>query len=169
MRVGSSAYVDGLSADERGEYQLYLNVDMVASPNAGYFVQGGKGTTCQLGPPGSEPSPRSWSTSWPKPGSPPEIIEFVGDDESPFVEAGIPSAGAENGDEKTITAAQAHAWGGQAGERSTGATTRLATAGQRQPRDIRALPPRPRRRGRPLRHIKRKAPLNIEGTRTHSS
>jgi aminopeptidase S len=27
----------------------------------------------------------------------PEFIEFVGDDESPFIEAGIPVGGAENG------------------------------------------------------------------------
>ena len=46
----------------------------------------------------------------------PEIIKFVGDDESAFVEAGIPSGGAENGDAKKKTAAQASAWGGQAGQ-----------------------------------------------------
>ena len=46
----------------------------------------------------------------------PEIIEFVGDDESAFVEAGIAVGGAENGDAKEKTARQAQAWGGQAGE-----------------------------------------------------
>jgi aminopeptidase S len=44
----------------------------------------------------------------------PEFIEFVGDDESPFIEAGIPVGGAENGDEEEKTATQATAWRGQA-------------------------------------------------------
>ena len=46
----------------------------------------------------------------------PEIIEFVGDDKSPFIEAGIPVGGAENGDATEKTAQQARDWGGQAGE-----------------------------------------------------
>ena len=41
---GSTGYVEGLSADDREKIKLYLNVDMVASPNGGYFVQGGKGS-----------------------------------------------------------------------------------------------------------------------------
>jgi aminopeptidase S len=45
-----------------------------------------------------------------------EIIEFVGDDESPFIEAGIPVGGAENGDAEDKTRKQAEAWGGQAGK-----------------------------------------------------
>ena len=40
---GSSGYLEGLSADDRKKIKLYLNVDMVASPNGGYFVQGGDG------------------------------------------------------------------------------------------------------------------------------
>jgi aminopeptidase S len=46
----------------------------------------------------------------------PELIKFVGNYESPFIEAGIPVGGAENGDEEAKTARQAKAWGGQAGE-----------------------------------------------------
>ena len=38
---GSTGYVEGLSAEDRKKIKLYLNVDMVASPNGGYFVQGG--------------------------------------------------------------------------------------------------------------------------------
>jgi len=41
--LGSTGYVEGLSDGDRQKIQMYLNVDMVASPNAGYFVQGGKG------------------------------------------------------------------------------------------------------------------------------
>lgn len=52
--VGSSGYVKGLSDAERQKILLYLNVDMVASPNGGYFVQGGQGDDrSAAGPEGS--------------------------------------------------------------------------------------------------------------------
>src|SRR4051794_23973106 len=51
---GSDYYVQSLSAAERDQLALYLNLDMLASPNAGYFVQGGEGhRPSQTGPPGS--------------------------------------------------------------------------------------------------------------------
>ena len=115
---GSTGYVESLSADDREKIKLYLNVDMVASPNGGYFVQGGVGSDEETaGPAGfghhrpgaRRPADQAGVTA-------PEIIEFVGDDESPFIEAGIPVGGAENGDAKEKTAQQARAWGGQAGE-----------------------------------------------------
>jgi aminopeptidase S len=46
----------------------------------------------------------------------PEITEFVGDDESAFIDAGIPAGGAENGDAKKKSADHARIWGGRAGE-----------------------------------------------------
>jgi aminopeptidase S len=116
---GSTAYVEGLSADNRGKIKLYLNVDMVASPNGGYFVQGGKGNDPEeAGPPGSATIGRVLADQLTKTGvTDPEIIEFVGDDESAFIEAGIPVGGAENGDAEDKSRRQARAWGGQAGER----------------------------------------------------
>jgi aminopeptidase S len=117
--VGSTAYVEGLSANDRGKIKLYLNVDMVASPNGGYFVQGGEGNDPEeAGPAGSATIGRVLADQLAKTGvTAPEIIEFVGDDESPFIEAGIPVGGAENGDAEDKTRRQAKAWGGQAGER----------------------------------------------------
>ena len=47
----------------------------------------------------------------------PQLIEFVGDDESAFIESGIPVGGAENGDAERKTTGQAKEWGGQARER----------------------------------------------------
>jgi len=116
--VGSTGYVEGLSADDRKKIKLYLNVDMVASPNGGYFVQGGKGNDPEeAGPPGSATIASVLADQLAKTGvTSPEFIEFVGDDESPFIEAGIPVGGAENGDEEKKTAKQAEAWGGQAGQ-----------------------------------------------------
>jgi aminopeptidase S len=116
--MGSTGYVTQLSEDDRNKIKLYLNVDMVASPNGGYFVQGGKGDKAkESGPPGSATVAAVLADQLTKRGvTNPEVIEFVGDDETPFIEAGIPVGGAENGDDEKKTAAQAEAWGGQAGE-----------------------------------------------------
>jgi aminopeptidase S len=116
---GSNGYVRGLSNEDRKKIKLYLNVDMVASKNGGYFVQGGKGRdTDESGPPGSATIARVLADQLVKTGvTKPEIIEFVGDDESAFIDAGIPVGGAENGDAERKTTGQAKAWGGQAGER----------------------------------------------------
>jgi aminopeptidase S len=116
---GSTGYVEGLSAADRQKIKLYLNVDMVASPNGGYFVQGGKGDDPEeAGPAGSASIARVLADQLVKTGvRSPEIIEFVGDDESAFIEAGIPVGGAENGDEDQKMRRQAKDWGGQAGER----------------------------------------------------
>ena len=102
---------------DRKKIKMYLNVDMVASPNGGYFVQGGKGRDEEeAGPPGSATIGRVLADQLVKTGvASPEVIEFVGDDESPFIEAGIPVGGAESGDDEEKTARQAKAWGGQAG------------------------------------------------------
>lgn len=114
---GSTAYVEGLSSGDRNKIKMYLNVDMVASSNGGYFVQGGKGGDEETaGPPGSATIGRVLADQLAKSGVTAEIIEFVGDDETPFIKAGIPVGGAENGDAMQKTAAQASAWGGQAGE-----------------------------------------------------
>lgn len=115
---GSRAYVEGLSRDDRQKIKLYLNVDMVASPNGGYFVQGGKGRDEETaGPAGSATIGRVLADQLVKAGvKDPEFIEFVGDDESPFIDAGIPVGGAENGDAEEKTRGQARAWGGEAGE-----------------------------------------------------
>jgi aminopeptidase S len=115
---GSTGYVDGLSAADRSKIKLYLNVDMVASPNGGYFVQGGKGRGSEAaGPTGSAMIGRVLADQLTKAGvTDPQLIEFVGDDESPFIEAGIPVGGAENGDEERKTAKEAKTWGGQARE-----------------------------------------------------
>jgi aminopeptidase S len=115
---GSAGYLQSLSADDRKKIKLYLNVDMVASPNGGYLVQGGRGSDPEeAGPVGSATIGQVLADQLTRAGvSSPEVIEFVGDDESAFIEAGIPVGGAENGDAKRKTPEQARAWGGQAGQ-----------------------------------------------------
>ena len=126
---GSTGYVEGLSAENRNKIKLYLNVDMVASPNGGYFAQGGKGNGPEeAGPAGSATIGRVLADQLVRTGvTNPEVIEFVGDDESPFIEAGIPVGGAESGDDEEKTARQAKAWAGRPARSMTGATTRRAT------------------------------------------
>ena len=112
---GSTAYVENLPAADRDAIKMYFNVDMIASPNGGYFVQGGKGDDDETaGPAGSATIGQVFADQLTRTGMTPEMIEFVGDDESAFIEAGIPVGGAENGDAKRKTQEQATAWGGQA-------------------------------------------------------
>ena len=67
--VGSSGYLEGLPEADRQKIKLYLNVDMVASPNGGYFVQGGRAVTWRpQAPPARRRSGRSLSISWSRPG-----------------------------------------------------------------------------------------------------
>ncbi|MFD2415796.1 M20/M25/M40 family metallo-hydrolase [Amycolatopsis pigmentata] len=114
---GSGAYVQSLSAQDRAKLMLYLNLDMVASPNAGYFAQGGRGNDkSEAGPPGSATVAGVLADQLAKTGMDAENAEFTGDDEAPFIDANIPSGGAENGDRKDKNPGQAHAWGGQAGQ-----------------------------------------------------
>jgi aminopeptidase S len=114
---GSTGYVTSLSDADRTAIMLYLNVDMVASPNGGYFVQGGTGDdTAATGPPGSATVGDVLADQLASTGVTPQRIKFVGDDETPFVAANIPSAGAENGDRRKKTEEQAQTAGGQADE-----------------------------------------------------
>ncbi|RZT85983.1 aminopeptidase S [Pseudonocardia sediminis] len=113
---GSTGYVRSLSAPEQASIALYLNLDMLASPNGGYFVQGGEGMRrSSSGPSGSETVARVLTEELARTGVTAETIPFTGDDESAFVEADIPVGGAVTGDDETKTAEQARAWGGEPG------------------------------------------------------
>ncbi|GAA5171358.1 hypothetical protein GCM10023321_69790 [Pseudonocardia eucalypti] len=116
--IGSAYYVKNLSGQQRQQILLYMNLDMVASPNAGYFVQGGSGGKKKgAGPPGSSTVARVITEQLTKTGVQVEPMKFAGDsDYDPFVRAGIPSAGPLTGDEKKMTDEQASKWGGESGE-----------------------------------------------------
>ncbi len=115
---GSTHYVEELSEDDRDRIELYLNLDMVASPNAGYLVQGGEGRrSSRSGPAGSAAVARVLVDQLAAAGVTAETTEFKGgSDYVPFAEADIPSAGALTGDSQEKTAEQAARWGGQVGE-----------------------------------------------------
>jgi aminopeptidase S len=113
---GSKHYVETLSRAERSRITLYLNLDMVASPNVAYLVESEGG--CDEGSPsGSTEVGRVLAERLTATGVTPEIIDFNCDtDYLPFLEAGIPSTGAFTGDDEEKTRRQARSWGGQAGE-----------------------------------------------------
>ncbi|HVE96957.1 MAG TPA: M28 family peptidase [Pseudonocardiaceae bacterium] len=115
---GSTDYVEELSEDDRDRIEFYLNLDMVASPNAGYLVQGREGRrSSRSGPAGSAAVAQVLVDQLAVAGVTAETIEFEGgSDYVPFIEAGIPSAGVLTGDNENKTAEQAARWGGQAGE-----------------------------------------------------
>jgi aminopeptidase S len=115
---GSTTYVASLPAADHDDLLMYLNLDMLASPNAGYFVQGGEGRRpSQTGPPGSAEVARVLVDELAAAGVTAEATTFDNaSDYAPFVHAGIPSAGALAGDEDDKSASEARSWGGRAGE-----------------------------------------------------
>jgi aminopeptidase S len=117
--LGSTAYVAGLPTAERQKLKAYLNLDMLGSPNPGYFVQGGVGDgRHEAGPAGSADVAKVLVEQLAVVGVKAENVEFDdGSDFAAFLEAGIPTGGLYAGDKKRKSAAQATLWGGQEGER----------------------------------------------------
>ena len=118
--LGSEAYLAGLSPDQQQDIALYLNFDMVASPNAGYFSYDGDdsdGVGAGPGPSGSaqiEAAFVGYLTD--RRDVPVEGTDFDGrSDYGPFIAAGIPAGGVFTGAEGIKTPEQATKWGGSAG------------------------------------------------------
>lgn len=120
--LGSSDYIAGLDAEGLKDIALYLNFDMVGSPNPGYFTYDGN----QSAPPatdGSVPHVPEGSAGIERmlvayldgTGKPAQDTSFDGrSDYDAFTAAGIPSGGLFSGAEENMTAEQAEIWGGQA-------------------------------------------------------
>ena len=118
-QYGSAAYVAALSPADRQGLKMYLNLDMIASPNGGYFVQGGVGDGVgEAGPPGSADIAKVLVEKLAAAGVTAETKEFDdGSDFTAFLEAGIPTGGLYAGDKKRKSDEQAARWGGQEDER----------------------------------------------------
>jgi Zn-dependent M28 family amino/carboxypeptidase len=118
--LGSSHYVGQLSAAAQQRHALYLNLDMVGSPNFVRFVYDGDGSTSSGG------SQRSAGSA---------AIERVfaryfrtrklayketdlggGSDHMPFARAGIPVGGLFTGTDSLKSSAEASVFGGRAGQ-----------------------------------------------------
>ncbi len=118
--VGSTAYVQGLPEAERSRIALYLNLDMVASPNAGYLVYDGDDSDREgagPGPAGSAAVERALVEGLAGAGVTADGTDFTGrSDYGPFIGVGIPAGGLFTGAEQPMTPEQAQLWGGTAGQ-----------------------------------------------------
>ncbi|MXG24446.1 M28 family peptidase [Streptomyces sp. YIM 132580] len=116
---GSEHYVEKLTPTERQKIRLYLNFEIIASPNYGLFVFDGDnsdGLNFPAGPTGSAQIEQDITTFLGNRGLPTAGTPFVGrSDYHPFVLAGIPSGGTFTGAEALKSPAEAAKWGGQAG------------------------------------------------------
>ncbi len=117
--VGSTYYVNNLSEEELGKVALYLNFDMIGSPNHVFFIYDGDdsdGVGAGPGPAGSAQIEQTFEAFFDSRGIPHKGTDFSGrSDYGPFIAAGIPSGGLFTGAEGIKTAEEAAIWGGTAG------------------------------------------------------
>ncbi len=120
--VGSTFYVANLPAEERAKVKLYLNFDMIGSPNYTFGVYDGDNSANEgapAGPPGSAEIEAVFQQFFAKRGEATAAADFSGrSDYGPFIAAGvgIPAGGLFTGAEVRKTAADVALWGGIEGQ-----------------------------------------------------
>jgi Zn-dependent M28 family amino/carboxypeptidase len=118
--VGSTYYVDNLGDVDRARIALYLNFDMIGSPNHVFFVYDGDDSDAVgagPGPAGSAAIEKVFESFYASRGLPFKGTDFSGrSDYGPFIAQGIPSGGLFTGAEGIKTAEEAATWGGTAGQ-----------------------------------------------------
>ena len=118
--VGSIFYVNNLSQPELDEIALYLNFDMVGSPNHVFFIYDGDDSDAVgagPGPAGSDLIEEKFEEFFDSRGLPFKGTDFSGrSDYGPFIAAGVPAGGLFTGAEGIKTVEEAAIWGGTAGE-----------------------------------------------------
>lgn len=116
--LGSDFYVSSLPQEERDKIRLYLNFDMIASPNYVYGIYDGDGSSFNLsGPAGSAEAEQTFEDFFTANGLPFQGSAFTGrSDYGPFLDVGIPAGGLFTGAEVVKTAEEAVRYGGTAGE-----------------------------------------------------
>ena len=117
--IGSTAYVDDLSAAESDRIALYMNFDMIGSPNYIFMVYDADQSSFEAPvpiPPGSTAIEDVFESFYTLVGEPYDDTEFSGrSDYQAFIENGIPSGGLFTGAEEMKTEEQEAIWGGTAG------------------------------------------------------
>lgn len=117
--LGAEHYVAQLTPEDQRKFALYLNFDMIGSPNFAEFVYDGDnsdGVGAEAGPPGSAEIEAFINGYLDGKGSAHEGTDFDGrSDYGPFIAAGIPAGGTFTGAEGIKTAEQAAKYGGTAG------------------------------------------------------
>ncbi|MGW0807644.1 M28 family metallopeptidase [Nonomuraea sp. NPDC002799] len=117
--LGSDQYVEALTAAERDRIRVYLNFDMVASPNYAYMLYDGDDSDAEgspAGPPGSAEIEKQLEKFYGSRNLPTIGTDFDGrSDYGPFIAVGIPSGGIFTGAEGIKTPEEAALFGGTAG------------------------------------------------------
>ena len=117
--VGSTHYVDNLSQEAQDDIALYLNFDMIGSPNHVFMIYDGDdsdGTGAGPGPEGSAQIEQIFEEYYTRQGWPFRGTDFSGrSDYGPFIAVGIPAGGLFTGAEGIKTADEAALWGGTEG------------------------------------------------------
>ncbi|KAL3471615.1 hypothetical protein BJX99DRAFT_21605 [Aspergillus californicus] len=115
--LGSEYYVSSLSPAELDKIRLYLNFDMIASPNYALMLYDGDGSAFNLtGPAGSGAIEKLFEDYFTAEGYPTIPTEFDGrSDYEAFILNGIPSGGVFTGAEDVKTEEEAALFGGEAG------------------------------------------------------
>jgi Zn-dependent M28 family amino/carboxypeptidase len=118
--LGSTDYVEGLSQAERDRIALYMNYDMIGSPNYIFMVYDSDQSTFEAPvpiPEGSIAIEDLYESYYTQLGEPYDDSAFDGrSDYQAFIEAGIPAGGLFTGAEEIKTEEQEAIWGGTAGE-----------------------------------------------------
>ncbi len=118
--VGSTLYVNTLSDEEFAKIALYLNFDMVGSPNYVFFVYDGDDSDAVgagPGPAGSDLIEKKFEEFYDSRGIPYKGTDFSGrSDYQAFILNGIPAGGLFTGAEGIKTAEEVALWGGTAGQ-----------------------------------------------------
>lgn len=116
--LGAKHYVSQLNPHEKDQIRLYLNFDMIASPNYVLSVHDGDGSTFnQPGPAGSAQAEAMFFDYFNNVAKKP-LIEGPFDgrsDYGPFLDAGIAAGGLDTGAEGIKTEQEANVFGGTAG------------------------------------------------------
>ncbi|CAL3970280.1 unnamed protein product [Diplocarpon coronariae] len=113
---GSYHYLNSLSEEELAGIRLFLNFDMIASPNYIYGIYDGDGSSFNVsGAAGSGEAEKLFEDFFAQEGLPFEPIVLRLSDSLPFFEAGIPTGGLFTGATENKTDEQAARFGGQAG------------------------------------------------------
>jgi len=121
---GSNNYVQSLNVDALKDIALYLNFDMLGSPNPGYFTYDGDQSTkpndndgVPRVPEGSAGIERMLVAYLKGARKPAEDTSFDGrSDYDGFTKSGVPAGGLFSGAEEKKSVEQAERWGGQANE-----------------------------------------------------
>ncbi len=118
--LGSRHYVGQLSPEARSRHALYLNFDMVGSPNFALFVYDGDGSArnerLPAPPPGSAAVESTFTRYLSSRGIAYRETGMGGSDHLAFAQAGIPIGGLFTGASEEKSASEEASFGGRAGE-----------------------------------------------------